>query len=142
MAQLSALDGSYHGGLAAYIANAKRLLQDSKEGRNPFEGYTPKVPHGEKIDYASPGQGREMGKRQEGSGEIGRGSVSVLKGASLFSSQAPVSLSQSTWRWRKQAWSRRAGRPSFWWPGAWVSGWATRGSRWRCRQRARRERLS
>jgi hypothetical protein len=30
--QLSLLDASYHGGLAAYINNAKQLLADSKEG--------------------------------------------------------------------------------------------------------------
>ncbi len=31
-AQLAALDASYHGGLVAYIRNAKQLLNDSKEG--------------------------------------------------------------------------------------------------------------
>lgn len=30
--QLAQLDASYHGGLLAYIANAKQLLRDSKEG--------------------------------------------------------------------------------------------------------------
>lgn len=30
--QLKALDASYHGGITAYISNAKKLLQDSKEG--------------------------------------------------------------------------------------------------------------
>ena len=33
VAQLVALDKSYHGGLAAYIGNAKKLLADSKEGK-------------------------------------------------------------------------------------------------------------
>jgi UDP-sugar pyrophosphorylase len=30
--QLMLLDANYHGGLAAYIDNAKQLLADSKEG--------------------------------------------------------------------------------------------------------------
>jgi hypothetical protein len=30
--QLVALNRSYHGGLAAYVTNARKLLQDSKEG--------------------------------------------------------------------------------------------------------------
>lgn len=30
--QLMLLDQNYHGGLAAYISNAKQLLADSKEG--------------------------------------------------------------------------------------------------------------
>mmetsp|Transcript_13425 Transcript_13425/g.32803 ORF Transcript_13425/g.32803 Transcript_13425/m.32803 type:complete len:805 (-) Transcript_13425:652-3066(-) len=55
VAQLVSLDTHYHGGLCAYIANAKQLLRDSKEGRNPFDGYTPSVPHGERLDFASPG---------------------------------------------------------------------------------------
>jgi hypothetical protein len=32
VAQLRALDASYHGGLCAYIDNARRLLSDSREG--------------------------------------------------------------------------------------------------------------
>lgn len=32
MQQLTHLDASYNGGLAAYIENAKKLLQDSREG--------------------------------------------------------------------------------------------------------------
>eukprot|EP00884_Botryococcus_braunii_P012727 jgi/Botrbrau1/21455/Bobra.0216s0063.1 len=51
--QLAHLDSSYPGGLVSYIRNAKKLLEDSKLGRNPFEGATPSVPHGEKLDYGS-----------------------------------------------------------------------------------------
>ncbi|DBA78953.1 TPA: hypothetical protein ACH3X1_008826 [Trebouxia sp. C0004] len=51
--QLGHLDGSYNGGLVAYIKNAKQLLQDSREGRNPFEGYIPEVPDGERMDFGS-----------------------------------------------------------------------------------------
>lgn len=32
ISQLMALDASYHGGVAAYIHNARQLLKDSKEG--------------------------------------------------------------------------------------------------------------
>lgn len=32
VAQLLQLDGHYHGGICAYIRNAKKLLKDSKEG--------------------------------------------------------------------------------------------------------------
>ena len=53
IAHLTSLDSSYPGGIQAYIANAKALLQASKEGKNPFEGYTPKVPPGTKLDFAS-----------------------------------------------------------------------------------------
>ena len=34
--QLSALDKQYPGGLAQYIANAKKLLLESKDGVNPY----------------------------------------------------------------------------------------------------------
>jgi hypothetical protein len=40
--QLALLDASYHGGLAAYINNAKQLLTDSKEGEQ--SNLTPTVP--------------------------------------------------------------------------------------------------
>lgn len=107
ISQLMNLDGSYHGGLVAYIRNAKQLLRDSKEGasstgrdyprvshsgtfcqdqqqnrwrcggtacsfgvwitcsskpshnlppspgRNVFDGYTPSVPEGERLDFGS-----------------------------------------------------------------------------------------
>lgn len=47
--QLKALDGNYPGGLESYITNAKDLLQKSKDGVNPFEGYVPQVPTGEVV---------------------------------------------------------------------------------------------
>jgi hypothetical protein len=37
------LNANYPGGLMAYIHNARRLLADSKAGKNPFDGYTPSV---------------------------------------------------------------------------------------------------
>uniref|UniRef100_A0A453SPQ0 Uncharacterized protein n=1 Tax=Aegilops tauschii subsp. strangulata TaxID=200361 RepID=A0A453SPQ0_AEGTS len=41
--QVSRLNSSYPGGLAAYIQNAKKLLADSKAGQNPYDGFTPSV---------------------------------------------------------------------------------------------------
>ena len=38
--QLSHLDANYNGGLQAYIQNAKRLLDDSREGAHAFGPYT------------------------------------------------------------------------------------------------------
>ncbi|KAL4857633.1 UDP-sugar pyrophosphorylase 1 [Chlorella vulgaris] len=51
--QLLHLDKNYAGGLRAYIKNARKLLHDSKEGVNPFEGCVPSVPEGEKLDFGS-----------------------------------------------------------------------------------------
>lgn len=51
--QLHHLDTSYAGGLVQYIQNARRLLQESKEGLNPFEGCEPAVPEGETLDFGS-----------------------------------------------------------------------------------------
>ncbi|PSC70970.1 UDP-sugar pyrophosphorylase 1 [Micractinium conductrix] len=53
LAQLRHLDTSYAGGLRQYIQNARRLLHESKEGVNPFEGCVPSVPEGEKLDFGS-----------------------------------------------------------------------------------------
>ncbi|MDF7807503.1 UTP--glucose-1-phosphate uridylyltransferase [Pontiellaceae bacterium B12219] len=38
------INGNYPGGLAGYIANARKLLAESKAGANPFEGLTPEKP--------------------------------------------------------------------------------------------------
>jgi len=35
------LDSSYPGGLAAYIANARKLLADSRDGKNPSKATLP-----------------------------------------------------------------------------------------------------
>ena len=42
--QLLQVDANYPGGLANYLANARRLLTQSREGKNPFEGYRPEQP--------------------------------------------------------------------------------------------------
>ncbi|XP_050226244.1 UDP-sugar pyrophosphorylase-like [Mercurialis annua] len=49
--QVAKLDSSYPGGLALYIKTAKELLADSKEGKNPFDGFTPSVPTGENLTF-------------------------------------------------------------------------------------------
>ncbi|CAL8468610.1 g8150 [Coccomyxa elongata] len=51
--QLQHLDRNYTGGLAAYIKNAKHLLEDSRSGKNAFEGFKPSVPDGKKLDFGS-----------------------------------------------------------------------------------------
>ena len=51
--QLCHLDSSYAGGLIQYVQNARRLLKESQEGVNPFEGCEPTVPEGESLDFGS-----------------------------------------------------------------------------------------
>eukprot|EP00002_Diphylleia_rotans_P009690 TRINITY_DN2005_c0_g1_i7.p1 TRINITY_DN2005_c0_g1~~TRINITY_DN2005_c0_g1_i7.p1 ORF type:complete len:600 (-),score=144.21 TRINITY_DN2005_c0_g1_i7:541-2340(-) len=43
------LDQKYPGGLKGYYDNSLRLLQESRDGVNPFDGYTPEVPKGHKL---------------------------------------------------------------------------------------------
>jgi UDP-sugar pyrophosphorylase len=47
-AQLMKLDKDYPGGLGQYVSNAVRLLRESNEGKNPFDGFVPSVPSGER----------------------------------------------------------------------------------------------
>lgn len=53
LSQLSALDGQYPGGLKAYVENSRVLLAASREGSNPYEGFTPTVPQGERLQAAT-----------------------------------------------------------------------------------------
>lgn len=48
LASLEKIDGNYPGGLTGYIANARKLLAEAKEGGNPFEGFVPHQPN--KVD--------------------------------------------------------------------------------------------
>ena len=41
--QVQAVESGYPGGINAYVNNAKALLESSKAGANPFEGYKPEV---------------------------------------------------------------------------------------------------
>eukprot|EP01061_Rhynchopus_euleeides_P011017 TRINITY_DN20592_c0_g1_i1.p1 TRINITY_DN20592_c0_g1~~TRINITY_DN20592_c0_g1_i1.p1 ORF type:complete len:588 (+),score=203.93 TRINITY_DN20592_c0_g1_i1:47-1810(+) len=52
-AQIVHLNGQYPGGLAQYVANAKRLLEESRDGVNPFEHCTPEVPSGLALEYGT-----------------------------------------------------------------------------------------
>lgn len=52
--QIKHLDANYSGGLAKYIENAKMLLEQSRKGSNPLEGFTPEVPEGISLDFGSP----------------------------------------------------------------------------------------
>ena len=49
--QLADLDGSYPGGLAAYLAKAKALLKESADGTNPFSDFEASVPSGESLEF-------------------------------------------------------------------------------------------
>ncbi|KAJ1380066.1 nucleotide-diphospho-sugar transferase, partial [Ochromonadaceae sp. CCMP2298] len=51
--QMRDLNKGYPGGLLAYTTNARGLLQSAKRGDNPFEGWTPKVPEGVRLDPAT-----------------------------------------------------------------------------------------
>ncbi|MEN7972503.1 MAG: UTP--glucose-1-phosphate uridylyltransferase [Verrucomicrobiota bacterium] len=48
---LKKIDGSYPGGLASYISNARELLAEAREGKNPFEGFVPHQP--DKVDLTA-----------------------------------------------------------------------------------------
>jgi UDP-sugar pyrophosphorylase len=51
LAQLRRLDRTVAGGLAGYIGRARTLLEDSRLGRNPLEGYAPSIPTGIALDF-------------------------------------------------------------------------------------------
>lgn len=53
MKQINHLDANYSGGLVTYIENAKVLLEQSRKGSNPLEGFTPEVPEGISMDFGS-----------------------------------------------------------------------------------------
>ncbi len=52
--QVAQLDGSYPGGIAAYVEKARRLLAAAVAQENPFDGMTPSVPDGETLAYGMP----------------------------------------------------------------------------------------
>lgn len=75
--QVSTLDKSYPGGLAAYVKNAKKLLQESRDGVNPFGGYKPEVPEGINVTFPSP-KFTELEKI--GMGEVGQCAIVLVAG--------------------------------------------------------------
>ena len=76
LAQLCKLDSSYSNGLLGYIRTARQLLEQSRAGVNPLEGWTPHVPSGEmcmvptstsqRSELASFIQKQEHGMREAG----------------------------------------------------------------------------
>ena len=51
--QLKTLNGQYHGGLCAYITSAIKLLKNSRDGVNPYEGWKPSVPSGARLAFGT-----------------------------------------------------------------------------------------
>ena len=52
--QLERMDRAYpSGGLVGYVKNAKELLEKSKRGENPLEGWVPSVPNGEMFEIGT-----------------------------------------------------------------------------------------
>jgi len=49
--QLQGLQRSVAGGVAGYVTRAKKLLEDSRVGRNPLAGYAPSVPTGLTLEF-------------------------------------------------------------------------------------------
>lgn len=70
--QIRELDASIasRGGLKDYIRTAKKLLEASQVGANPFEGFTPEVPTG--ITLSSPTDPEFLAQEQIGINEISR----------------------------------------------------------------------
>jgi len=52
--QLGKLDGTYPGGLASYVTNARAMLAACRTGANPLDGWEPSVPVGETLEYGTP----------------------------------------------------------------------------------------
>ena len=77
LAQALVCDAGYPGGIAAYVANAKKLLGDSKEGVNPFDGWTPSVPNGVVVQY---GDETHVALEKRGMDEIGDAAFVLVAG--------------------------------------------------------------
>ena len=54
MTKLESVDNTYPGGLASYLSNARSLLEKSKAGVNPLDGWTPSIPAGETFTLGTP----------------------------------------------------------------------------------------
>jgi UDP-sugar pyrophosphorylase len=52
-AQVAQVETSYPGGVTQYTSNARKLLEDSRLGKNPFEGFEARVPAGEQLEYGT-----------------------------------------------------------------------------------------
>ena len=119
--QVVGLNGQYPGGLKEYVARAKKLLQDSANNANPFEGFTPSVPSGEQVDFA-PGEYLDK-LESEGMEQIGKcgfvlvaGGLGERLGFSSIKVGLPVSILEPQYCYLNyyldyiQAFSKRAGK--------------------------------
>ncbi|KAL7550705.1 hypothetical protein ACHAWF_014902 [Thalassiosira exigua] len=71
MAKLASVDESYpDGGLIGYLSNATKLLERSRRGENPLEGWAPSVPRGEAFDDA--GAPAFLEAEERGLNEVGK----------------------------------------------------------------------
>ena len=52
-AQIGALDRKMPGGVCDYVRRAQRLLEASRDGNNPFDGYVPSVPSGVSLAFGT-----------------------------------------------------------------------------------------
>ena len=70
MAKLEMVDTSYaDGGLVGYLSNAVNLLERSRRGENPLEGWAPSVPQGEAFEVGT----AEFSEAESiGLGEVGK----------------------------------------------------------------------
>ena len=91
--QLLKLDGGYPGGLKSYITKAKKLLQDSKNGVNPLDGWTPAVPQGESFELGTDKYKETEAKGMELFGNVGFVLVAGGLGERLGYNGAKVCLS-------------------------------------------------
>lgn len=69
VSQLDDLNSSYPGSLAGYISNARKLLEESRKGVNPLDGWKPTVPTGQafKIGTKEYDTVEAMGMKELGS---------------------------------------------------------------------------
>lgn len=72
LAQCAALDITVAGGLQGYSDRARTLLANSKLGVNPYEGFVPKVPEGERLSADGGGLARVQEMEKLGEGENSR----------------------------------------------------------------------
>eukprot|EP00315_Gephyrocapsa_oceanica_P009962 CAMPEP_0185290268 /NCGR_PEP_ID=MMETSP1363-20130426/4462_1 /TAXON_ID=38817 /ORGANISM="Gephyrocapsa oceanica, Strain RCC1303" /LENGTH=665 /DNA_ID=CAMNT_0027886247 /DNA_START=17 /DNA_END=2014 /DNA_ORIENTATION=- len=77
--QLLALHRSLAGGLDGYVCRARELLEASRLGRNPLDGYRPSLPVGETLDF---GRGAFLKYEEEGLAAM-RGAAFVLVAGGL-----------------------------------------------------------
>jgi len=69
MSKLELVDQSYpDGGLTGYLTNAIALLEKSRRGENPLEGWIPSVPKGEAFEVGTDAflRSEELGLKEVG----------------------------------------------------------------------------